>query len=105
MSGVPTLTQFDPRHIPGQYEVIRDVRKRFDYSTGKKELLLSGSIGSSKTLTAAHLAVTHCLLYPSAHVLIGRKTMPTLRDTLLQKIIDHLGIDVNSIYQGKNFWN
>lgn len=94
MSGVPTIQEFDPRYIPGQYQVIYDVRKRFDYTDGKKELLLSGSIGSAKTLTAAHLAVTHCLLYPSAHVLIGRKTMPTLRDTLLQKIIDHLGVDV-----------
>jgi hypothetical protein len=34
-------------------------------------------------------------MYRNAHVLIGRKTMPTLKDTLLQKIIDHIGNDVN----------
>jgi len=90
-TSTPTLTEFDPRKIPYQYQVIRDVRKNFDYSLGVHQILLSGAVGSAKTILMAHLAVTHCLLNPGAHFGIGRATMPSLKDTLLRVILNHIG--------------
>lgn len=96
MSSVPTYYQepetppFQPV-IPFQADVIRDVIYNLDYNLGVHELLLSGSVGSAKSLLASHLAVTHCMRYKKAHVGIGRKSMPSLKDTLFQMILDHIG--------------
>lgn len=87
---VPTLTEFDPRIIPFQWTVIQDVRSNFDYEGGPHELLLSGSVGSAKSLLMAHLLLTHCLMYPNAKGLIGRKAMPDLRASIFQMVLDHL---------------
>lgn len=90
----PNLKTFDP--LPQQLEIIRDVRKNFDYSKGTHEVLLSGSVGSSKSLTLAHLVVTHCLIHERARVGIGRLALPQLKATLCQKIREHLfeaGVD------------
>ena len=81
-----------------QKKVINDIRSRFDYSTGKKEILLSGSVGSSKSLLLAHCAITHCILYPGAACLVGRKAMPQLKLTILQKILEHIGMDLDFDY-------
>lgn len=94
-NSTPTVTEFDPTKVPFQYDVVKSIRKEYDYSLGKHEILLSGSVGSAKSLLIAHLAVSHCLLYPNACGLICRKTMPSLKDTILQKIIDHIGVDVS----------
>lgn len=91
---IPTIEEFNPTKIPFQYEVIKHVRLS-KYDDGVSEILLSGSVGSAKSLLMAHLAVTHCLLYPKANVLIGRKSLPSLRDTLLQMIVDHIGTCVS----------
>ena len=93
-SSTPTLTEFDPTLIPYQHDVISDVRAYFNYNLGVHEILLSGSVGSAKSLLMAHLVVTHCLINPGAVALIGRKAMPQLKDTLLQMIMDHIGVDV-----------
>lgn len=94
-TSIPSLKEFNPKVIPFQYNVIRDIRKTFDYKKGVHEVLLSGSVGSAKSLLMAHLAITHCLFNKGAVALIGRKAMPNLRDTLLRMIIDHMGIDVD----------
>lgn len=94
LSSVPTLTEFDPTRIPFQIQLIRLIRKGLDYSQGVQEILCSGSVGSSKSLVAAHIGITHCILNPGAVLIIGRKTMPSLRDTLIQRIIEHLGEDL-----------
>lgn len=94
-ASTPTLTQFDPNHIPFQMKVIRDVRRGFDYSDGKKhELLLSGSVGSSKSLLMAHLGITHCLMYSGARFGWFRRRMPDLRATIVQKCLEHIGDDL-----------
>lgn len=90
----PTITTFDPRRIPFQYEVIKDIRSGFDYSQGTHEILLSGALGSSKSTLMAHLAITHCLLYSGARFLLGRLAMPALRKTIWQKVVEHLGLDL-----------
>lgn len=93
-SSIPTLTEFNPAIIPYQLDVIKDVRKNWDYNLGVHEGLLSGSVGSAKSLLMSHIGVTHCLMNPGAVCLLGRKALPQLKDTLIQMILDHIGIDV-----------
>ena len=93
-SSTPTISEFNPNEIPFQMRVIDDIRDEFDYTKGVHEILCSGSLGSSKTLLAAHLCVIHALRFPGAVVGIGRKTLPSLRDTLLNVILAHLDDDV-----------
>jgi hypothetical protein len=69
--------------------VIKDIRQNFNYDKGTHEVLLSGSVGSAKTLLLAHLAVTHALMYPGAHVGLGRRTKPELKETLVHIILEH----------------
>ena len=95
-SSTPTLTEFNPHDIPWQFSLIKDVRTRFDYSLGTHECLLSGSVGSGKSLPAAHLIATHVLLYGGANFGIGRRALPDLKDTLCVKLREHLfnsGVD------------
>lgn len=90
----PSLTEFSP--LPQQLEIIRTIRKKFDYSKGTHEVMLSGSVGSSKSLTLAHIAVTHALQWPKSRFGIGRLALPQLKATLCQKIREHLfnsGVD------------
>lgn len=88
VSSTPNLLNFAP--LPQQYEIIKDVRRNYDYSAGTHEFLLSGSVGSSKSLTLAHLIATHCVMYPGAHVGLGRLHLPDLKGTLCQKLREHL---------------
>ena len=85
----PHLEEFDPTIIPFQIQVIRDL-KQFDYSLGVHEVLLSGSVGSAKSLLMAHLIIRHCLDNRNARVAICRRAMPQLRKTLWVKIKEHL---------------
>ncbi len=95
-ASTPTILNYDPNFVPYQMKLIRDIRSKFDYSNGKiHEVLLSGSVGSGKSLPCAHLVVTHCLMNSGAMALIGRRSMPALRDTLLKKVLDHLGDTVS----------
>ena len=87
----PVLTDFDPTPIKFQRRVIRDIRTKYNYSAGVHEVLLSGSVGSAKSLLMAHLVVTHCLMNRGAHVGIGRLSMPALKGTLFSTIVEHLG--------------
>jgi hypothetical protein len=84
---IPPLQEFLP--LPAQLQVIRDIRRQYDYSQGTHEVLLSGSVGSAKSLLLSHLITTHCLIYPNAHVGVGRRVFKDLRDTLLEVIKQH----------------
>jgi hypothetical protein len=84
---VPSLTEFVP--LPAQLQVIRDIRRNFDYSMGTHEVLLSGSVGSAKSILLAHLIATHCLMFQNAHVGVGRRVFKDLRDTLLEVVRLH----------------
>lgn len=91
---IPTISEFDPTHIPFQKRLVSLVRKKLDYSLGTHEILCSGAVGSSKSVAAAHLGVTHCLMYPKAKLLIGRRAKPDLKATLVETIKEHIGDDV-----------
>jgi hypothetical protein len=97
-SSIPTLSKFDPRQVKWQFRAIKDIRCNFDYSQGLHEVLLSGAVGSAKSIFMAHVIVTHCLLYPGAHFGIGRLTMPALKKTLLDVILKHMGDEVYYIH-------
>lgn len=97
----PSLTEFDPTVIPFQYQVINDIRCNFDYDIGTHELLLSGSVGSSKTTLISHIAITHCLFNIGARFMLGRLSMPALRSTLFNKTLEHIGFDLK---EGEDYW-
>lgn len=86
ISSTPTLEQFKP--LSGQWNILKQLSE-LDYSLGTHELLLSGSVGSAKSLTLAHIATTHCLKNQNANFMIGRQALPDLKATLCQKILEH----------------
>lgn len=86
----PSFSEFNPYLIPWQGRLIDDLFYNFDYSLGVHEVLLSGSVGSGKSLPAAHCAVRHLLTYSRARCVLGRRAMPDLRDTIFTKICEHL---------------
>ena len=92
-TSTPTLCGFAPV-IPYQREVLDLVRDDFDYTAGNLEILLSGAYGSAKSVLLAHLAVTHCLLYPGARVCVARKALPDLRRTIFAEILEHIDDDL-----------
>jgi hypothetical protein len=93
IGSTPTFSEFDPTIIPFQSQVIDDIAS-YDYSKGTHEVLLSGSVGSAKSILMAHIIIRHCLENNRARFLIGRRALPDLKDTLYLKILEHLeGID------------
>lgn len=88
--GTPSFLEFDPKIIPYQYKVIYNIKKKFDYTQGPHEILLSGSIGSAKSCLMAWLIISHCTSYQGARCLIGRRGMPDLKETIFQTIIEML---------------
>lgn len=86
----PSYSEFNPYIISFQNRVMYDIKHKIDFSLGAHELLFSGAIGSSKSLLAAHLILTHCFDNPRARVLIGRRALPDLKRTLYQKLVEHL---------------
>lgn len=93
IGSTPTLAEFKP--LPMQRKVLHDITQ-FDYSLGTHEILLSGSIGSTKSLLLAHIMLRHCLENNHAGVMMGRRALPDLKDTIYKKLIEHAGsIDEN----------
>lgn len=102
----PTISEFIP--LPNQWQAIKDIRTGYDYNLGTHEVLLSGSVGSSKSLVLAHIMVTHCILNPNAHAGIGRRTLPSLRETLMEVIKAHtseIDVDYNGVTGKYTFSN
>jgi PBSX family phage terminase large subunit len=87
-----TVDTFKPV-IPWQRKALVDIRTKFDYSMGTHDVLLSGSVGSAKSLFLAHLAISHCIINSRACVGLFRMSMPDLRDTIFKDILDHLQCD------------
>lgn len=93
------FTDFSPRIIPYQSDVI-DFLDEWDYSTGTPEILLSGSVGSAKSILCAHIGVRHCLENPGARLCITRKAMPDLKSTIFKEILEHIDKD---FIEGKHY--
>jgi len=101
ISGTPSLLEFDPRKIQWQYDLIKKVRRGVDYSAGFHDWLLSGTVGSAKSMVGAHLGLTHCLQNPGARACLARRSMPDLKDTIFAKMLEHIGSDLK---EGKDYW-
>lgn len=96
----PTFTEFDPRFIPWQMEAIQLIRSWNYKDLGKLELMLSGALGSAKSILLAHIVVTHCLMFPRARVCLARRTMPDLKATIYAKVLEHIGEELE---EGKDY--
>lgn len=94
IGSTPTLAEFVP--LPMQAKILKDIAS-FDYSLGTHEILLSGSLGSAKSIVLAHIGIRHCIENEYAGCLIARRALPDLKDTLYKKIIEHMG-SVNPYY-------
>lgn len=90
-----SYSNFDPRHIKWQYEVLWDQANRWEYNRGVVRCLFSGSIGSSKTTEACFMAINHCTKFKRAKCLLGRRSLPDLRDTIYMEIVEMLENDDN----------
>lgn len=100
-SSTPSYFDFDPTVIPFQYKVIYDIKKKYDYSLGVHYVLLSGSVGSAKSVLMAWIILNHCTENDGARVCLGRKALPDLKDTIFKKILEMLE---NSLTEGKDYW-
>lgn len=97
----PSFSEFDPTVIPVQDQIIDDVVTQYDYSLGVHEFLLSGSLGSAKSLVLAHLALLHSMKYPRARGALVRKSMPDLKATIFKKINEHME---GALVEGLTYW-
>lgn len=100
-SSTPSFSEFDPSHIPYQDRVIDDLVCHYDYSYGVHEILLSGAVGSAKSILMAHCGLLHALKYPGSRGLLGRKSMPDLKATILTKLLEHME---GSLVEGRDYW-
>jgi len=96
----PSFSEFQPHWIPYQNDLIYDIKHNFDYSLGTHVVMLSGSVGSAKSLLMAHLVLRHCLEFPGARVLLGRKSLPDLKETIFKKIQEHME---GTLVEGKHY--
>lgn len=91
-----SFSTFNPTFIPWQYRALNKIHFA-DYDRGVQEFLLSGAIGSAKTTLAAHYVIRHCLENKRAKVLICRRTLPDLKETLFEAICSQLLNDHNLV--------
>lgn len=100
-TSTPNFSEFNPDIIPYQRQVIRFVKHEYDYDLGVLEVLLSGAVGSAKSILLAHFAIFHCLQFTNARLLIGRRALPDLKETIFKKILEHIeGV----LEEGKDYW-
>ena len=72
----PVFSEFNPRAVAWQFEAKKFIRA-WDYRVnGILEVLFSGSVGSAKSILAANLGVSHCLMYSGAELGIFRRALP-----------------------------
>ena len=75
-----------------------DLLYNYDYKNKfYPEILLSGSVGSAKSVLLAHFIISHCLRWNRARVGISRMGLPDLKKTLFQEIVDAIENDPNFI--------
>lgn len=95
MSGdVPSFTDFDPFLIKWQGQFTNDIWNNYDYSKGVHQVLASGSVGSAKSLACVHNYLKVLLTFEKAGGLMGRLTMPDLKDTSIKLLLDHMEGDL-----------
>jgi PBSX family phage terminase large subunit len=99
LSSTPSISEFHP--LEWQWNVIRDMKRKFDFTSGYHDLLLSGTVGSAKSMLGTHLGALHLLEWPGAVLCLGRRSMPDLKDTIFAKLVEHLS---GNLEEGRDFW-
>lgn len=99
----PGFSEFSPESIEWQDIAVDEILHQYDYSLGAHEVLMSGTVGSGKSMPAAHIAVYICLKYPGARGAICRRTLGDLRETFYQKIKEHLS-NCPMLKEGVHYW-
>lgn len=97
-----SFTTFDPRVIPWQYRLIYDLHNKVPWEQGTQKFLLSGAVGSAKTTVGSWLACYWATRFNKASILIARKALPDLRDTLYKDIRDLLEND-DQLVEGEDY--
>ena len=93
LEDILSFTTFDPRPVKWQYRVLWDQANTWEYHNGTVAVLYSGSVGSAKTTLAAFQAIQHCINFQRAKCLLGRRSIPDLRDTIYADIVELLDAD------------
>ena len=73
--------------ILGEWE-LNSSQERF-WESKKKFVLFSGGYGCGKSLMLSLKAIDFALRYPNNYILMGRRTYPELRDTLLKEFFTY----------------
>lgn len=101
-TSTPSFFEFNPKLIPYQYRVIHDIKTKFFKDSAEPHyILLSGSVGSAKSVLLSWLTIKHCTEFAGARALLGRKTLPDLKDTIFQTILEMLA---GSLEEGVDYW-
>jgi len=93
----PNLSGFIP--FGYQCDVLRLINSH-NYALFTPEILLSGSVGSAKSILLAHIAIVHCIQFPGAYCAIGRRSLADLKKTLFREILEHLE---ESLIEGEHY--
>ena len=98
----PYFGGFSPEPIASQREAF-DLLETWDYENdGVVEILLSGSVGSSKSIFVAWYIIWHCLTNRGARVAICRRALPSLRTTLYNELLELL-VDDPQLKEGRDW--
>ena len=85
-NGTPSFLEFNPKLIPYQYRVIKNIKKMFKYDEGPHEIFLSGSIGSAKSCLIAWIVISHCTDYNGA-VFLAEKMRSAVEELNIAHIV------------------
>jgi hypothetical protein len=97
-----SFSTFDPRPINWQYRVLWDQANKWEYDQGVVAVLYSGAVGSAKTSLASWQAIQHCINHKKAKCLLGRRSLPDLRDTIYSDITELLDND-EQLIEGEDY--
>lgn len=87
----PRFEEFDPKPIRWQHQLISDYLNPeiFDWSKGVHTIVLSGAVGSAKSLLCAHLTWLHLLRNKGAEACLTRLDRRRLKDTSWDLFLKH----------------
>jgi PBSX family phage terminase large subunit len=85
-----SFTDFSPDAIKWQNNFVAEFFNETDWSIGVHEFLLSGAVGSAKSVVMAWVAIYHCLAYQRNRGLLCRLALPDVKKTIFQTIVELL---------------